>query len=68
MRAARDDQNKRIKVNNFRFHNSLLVLRPDAGKLRSYFLRKTAANGHPTCALRIVSSQLCAPHRLPTLL
>ena len=64
MRAARDDQNKRIKVNSFRFHNSLLVLRPDAGKLRSYFLRKTAANGHPTCALRIVSSQLCAPHRL----
>ena len=37
MRAARDDQNKRIKVNNFRFYNPLLVLRPDAGELGSYF-------------------------------
>ena len=42
MRAARDDQNKRIKVNNFRFYNRLLALRPDAGKLGSYFLRTTA--------------------------
>jgi len=31
MRAARDDQNKRIKVNNFRFYNPLLTVRPDAG-------------------------------------
>src|SRR5579862_4710270 len=44
MRAAREDQNKRIKVNNFRFYNPLLVLRPDAGELGSYFLRTTRAS------------------------
>ena len=34
-RARRPDQG--IKVNNFRFYNALLVLRPDAGELGSYF-------------------------------
>ena len=41
MRAAREDKNKRIKVNNFRFYNPLQASTRKTCRLGSYFLRTT---------------------------